>query len=278
MRLPVVGSRRCAATGSWRSRCSKWAARPSCWTASGRCSASSTEGSRTPTWPSSRWPVHGAVWLGRSDECLAHLEPALTAAAGLELDRVQAQGGSLRGLYLASIGRFGESLAMQGWALEAARRSGDLAAEYHVRGNIDDHLIQSDRLEAEGSTLETLELTRRLGDRSGSRSCCRTSASGGCTRAAGTRRSPTRCGRPRWGSSTTPTCGPGPGSCSSYLYRGHNKRAGPRPFWCRSCAISTTASSARSASLPRPWSRGSTAISTTPSPTRWAPPPRPRTR
>jgi class 3 adenylate cyclase/tetratricopeptide (TPR) repeat protein len=106
-------------------------------------------------------------WLGRPEEAVALNERALTTAAGLQLDRVEAFGGSMRGLYLASIGRFGESLAVQRWALEAARRGGDLGAEYHVHGNIDDHLIQADKPDAEESTLESLELTRRLGDRTG---------------------------------------------------------------------------------------------------------------
>ena len=173
----------------------------------------------------------------------------------------EAFGGSLRGLYLASIGRLGESLAVQRWALEAARRSGDLSrrvprARQHRRPS-----DPGGRPGAEESTLETLELTRRLGDRTGETFVLSNLWSGGCTPAVGRGRGRrAHGGRDRrrrehdlWSRARL---------MQLYLYRGQDERARAEARWCRSCVTSTTCSSVRSAWRPSPWSPGWTATST----------------
>jgi tetratricopeptide (TPR) repeat protein len=71
------------------------------------------------------------------------------------------------GFLLSNWGRTGEALAMHRWAAELSVGADDMFGEYHVRSNIADLLTCTDRRGAEEECRQVLELTRRLGNRSG---------------------------------------------------------------------------------------------------------------
>ena len=107
------------------------------------------------------------VWLGEENPARQHLERALTLGAALDVPSVQHYAGSMLGILLANWGRTGEALAMHRWAAGLCVDADDMFGEYHVRGNIADLLTCTDRPGAEEECRQVIELTRRLGNRSG---------------------------------------------------------------------------------------------------------------